>query len=156
MNRIWIFGKQHQRPSQRAVETQVRSDVPALPMSTNTMTGQKLTQVEKSGETPKHIFSAILQLLICLLTTNLHSGICDCFNLSVDYSVSICIPIRVGAGNTAMDKAVIFPSLDECDKPQETLWAKKALVENTRLVRERHSLVAHVCVVTTEDDRAVC
>lgn len=55
-----------------------------------------------------------------------------------------------------MDKAVIFPSLDECDKPQETLWAKKALVENTRLVRERHSLVAHVGVVTTEDDCAVC
>ena len=81
---------------------------------------------------------------------------CDCFNLSVDYSVNICIPITLGAGNTAMNKAVIFPSLDECDKPQVTLWVKKALVKKTRLVGERHNLVAHMCVVTTEDDCAIC
>ena len=81
---------------------------------------------------------------------------CDCFNFSVDYSVNICIPIRLGAGNTAMNKAGIFPSLDECDKPHVTLWVKKALVKKTRLVRGRHSLVAHVCVVTTEDDHAIC
>ena len=55
-----------------------------------------------------------------------------------------------------MNKAGIFPSLDECDKPHVTLWVKKALVKKTRLVRGRHSLVAHVCVVTTEDDHAIC
>ena len=92
------------------------------------------------GDSQTYLFTqitfSILQLLICLLTTNLHSGICECFNLSVDYSVNICIPIRLGVGNTAVNKAVIFPSLDECDKLQETLWAKKALM------RKRDSLEA--------------
>lgn len=115
------------------------------------MLGQKLTQVEKSRETPKHLFTqitfSIFQLLICLLTTNLHSGICECFNLSVDYSVNICIPIRLGVGNTAVNKAVIFPSLDECDKLQETLWAKKALM------KKQDSLEAQPCCSRVRGDQ---